>query len=474
MRWLLEREVAIRRFSQSVLLQVPDNLTEAMVLHALQQLLDHHDALRFRLQDGRLEIAPRGTIAARSCLARMEGGGYGIAEETAAAEKRLDPANGVMVQAVWLQPERLLLCIHHLAVDGVSWRILLEDLGRAFAGETLPTRSTSFHHWAERLEEEAQRAERVAELPLWVEMLSEPAARSFDRNLDPKRDTAGTAGRLQLRLLARVTARLLSSVPAAFHTRTQEVLLAALAVALAAWRRPGGDSTAVLVDVEGHGREEIFPDVDVSRTVGWFTDMYPIRLDGGGQPPSRALKLVKEQLQRLPDHGIGYGLLRYLNRETGPVLAALPRPDIGFNYLGRLREPHVLALEGGADPEMPLAHGVEVNALAVEGADGPELRATWTWAPGLVSEGEVRDLAERWFTALELLAEEAERPEAGGLTPSDVPLVSLEQSEIERLESRYGALEEILPLTPLQEGLLFHALRSADGRPLYRSAHPGP
>jgi non-ribosomal peptide synthase protein (TIGR01720 family) len=208
---------------------------------------------------------------------------------------------------------------------------------------------------------------------------------------------------------------------------------------------------AVLVDVEGHGREEIFAGIDLSRTVGWFTSLYPVRLDAGsldlaaalagGAALGTAVKRIKEQLHAVPDHGLGYGLLRHLNEESAAVLRALPQPQLGFNYLGRLAgdgsaEGNVPG--GGSDAAMPLAHVLEVNALTLDGRSGPSLGATWTWAPALLGESEVRALAQGWFAALEALVRHADTPEAGGRTPSDLPLVALSQDEIEGLERAYA------------------------------------
>ncbi|MFD6327863.1 condensation domain-containing protein, partial [Streptomyces sp. NPDC058442] len=209
----------------------------------------------------------------------------------------------------------------------------------------------------------------------------------------------------------------------------------------------------LLVDLEGHGREGVVDGADLSRTVGWFTSLYPVRLDlgvvdwsevwAGGPQAGRALKRVKEQLRALPDNGIGYGLLRHLNSDTGPRLAALPAPQIGFNYLGRLTSgtdtdwaaaPEADGLGGGADEAMPLPHALEINALTEDGPDGARLGAVWSWPDGLLTEEDVRDLAETWFRALDALAAHAERPGAGGHTPSDLTLVSLTQDEIDAFE----------------------------------------
>jgi non-ribosomal peptide synthase protein (TIGR01720 family) len=322
----------------------------------------------------------------------------------------------------------------------------------------LAPRGTSLRRWAHRLAEEAGEAGRVGELPFWRATLSGPSVPLVDGSLDPARDVIGAAGHLTLTLPASLTGALLTQVPAAFHGGINDVLLTALAVALAQWCRQRGRGTgqATLVALEGHGREEIFNDVELSHTVGWFTSLYPVLLDvggvdlrealAGGPALGRALKSVKEQLRQVPDNGLGYGLLRYLNRETAGQLSGYAQPQIGFNYLGRFAAPGTANWEAApesdvlnkGDPATPLAHVMELNALTLDGADGASLRATWRWAPALVSERECRDLAELWFEALEALVRHTTAPGAGGRTPSDLPLVALSQAEIERLEQAYA------------------------------------
>ncbi|HET9245453.1 MAG TPA: condensation domain-containing protein, partial [Xanthobacteraceae bacterium] len=512
MRWLLERGGAIDRFNQAMLLQVPAAMREDDLIGALQAVLDHHDALRLRAEVGagigewRLEVAPPGAVLAAECVERVDVSGLDaaaraacICEQAQAAEERLSPAAGVMVQAVWFdagaqRAGRLLLVIHHLCVDGVSWRILVPDLAAGWeaiargAEPALAARGTSFRRWAQRLSSRAQAADCVEELSFWTGTLSKPSLSLVEGSLDPARDVMGTAGRLTLTLPAGLTDALLRRVPAAFHAGINHVLLTALVLAIAQWcrRRDRGLSAAVLIDVEGHGREEVFSDIDLSRTVGWFTSLFPMRLDAGavdveealagGAGLGRALKAIKEQLRAVPDNGLGYGLLRYLNQQAGLQLADFATPQIGFNYLGRFaapaqtdwsRAPEAVGLGGGGDAGMPLAHGIEVNALTLDEAEGARLVANWTWAPALVTEAQVRDLAEGWFAALEGLVRHADAAGAGGRSPSDLPLVSLSQDEIERLERKYAPIEEVLPLSPLQEGLLFHALYDAQAADVY-------
>ena len=244
----------------------------------------------------------------------------------------------------------------------------------------------------------------------------------------------------------------------------------------------------MLIDLESHGREELFEGLDLTRTVGWFTSLFPVWLDAGGldleealrggAALGEALKRIKEQLRRVPGGGLGYGLLRYLNPETAPALSGLASPQIGFNYLGRFGgseaagwgiAPEAGAVLGlsGSDSELPPAHALEVNAVTLEERDGPQLSATWSWSGALLSEEAVSDLARGWFGALEALVRHTAKPGAGGHTPSDLPLVSVSQAEIDRLEADYPKLEDVLPLSPLQEGLLFHALYDTQGPDLY-------
>ncbi|HEX4582725.1 MAG TPA: amino acid adenylation domain-containing protein, partial [Acidobacteriaceae bacterium] len=334
MRWLFEREIPFDRFSQSMLLQVPDNLDERRLRRALQLLIDHHDALRLHiLPDGTLQIRPPHTLAAERCFRRVRANATSHEIETQSAELRLDPYSGTMLQVVWLDPGRLLLTIHHLAVDGVSWHILISDLVAAYDSSSLLPPGTSFRHWAKCLSAEATSPERVNELLFWKSLLNNSTGEFCKESLFVQKDQHSPIERLRLTLPHELTAPLLSSVPAALHARVNEVLLAAFAMAVAEWRKRQGHSneTALLLDLEGHGREEIFDGVDLSRTVGWFTCMYPVRLDAAGLGPIATLKQVKEQLRKVPDNGVGYGLLRYLNPETAPILATLPRPQISFN-----------------------------------------------------------------------------------------------------------------------------------------------
>ncbi|MET8796917.1 amino acid adenylation domain-containing protein [Nocardia sp. NPDC004568] len=527
MHWFTEHaRSGTGRITQAVLLGMPTGASRQRLAETVQAVLDRHDMLRSRLRpdgDGAWtwETVPVGAIRSDDIIHRVatdaEPGSPGfrtvIAAESAAAADRLDPASGIVMQVVWFDPVdstgpgRLLILVHHSAIDGVSWRVLVPDLAIAWARPEsgappdLAPVGTSVRGWAHGLVEAAHRPERVAELGLWQAMATGPDPVIGSRPLDPEVDVADTVRTVEIELPAEVTAALSTEVPAAFHGSVADGLLAALALAVTTWRRgrdladTGGRLAEPVIGLEGHGREEdIVPGADLSRTVGWFTTSFPVRLTlpdididdayAGGPALGAAVKAVKEQLRAVPDHGIGYGLLRYLNEDTAPILRALPTPQIGFNYLGRIvAGPRGQAqawqpVDDGGDfagaelaralnPDMPVTAALEVTARIVDDGVRPRLRAIWSYPAGVLDAAEVRRVAHSWSAALTALAAYARRPGTGGRTPSDLDLVRLGQSEIERLEQRYPAMQDIWPLTPLQEGLLFHALAAEDSTDAY-------
>ncbi len=512
MHWARERGGPIDGDHQYALVGLPTDVDGGRLAATLQAVLDHHDALRIRLTRvvgdhvWSLAVRPRGEVVASELLHYVDVSNVAPAdlddvmrEHARAAQARLAPEAGVVVQAVHFdhggaKPNRLLLVVHHLAVDGISWRILLPDLAAAWREVTAgrPVRldpvGTSLREWAQLLTEQSTDPARLAELPGWINTLSGPDPLLADRPLDPTRDVSGAVHTLNVTLPVAETEALLGRVPALFRTGVNEVLLTALGLAVADWRqRHGRTGAGILVDLEGHGRQEIAPGIDLARTVGWFTSMYPVRLDldgvdlaaafGGAAAAGHALKAVKEQLRAVPDKGIGYGMLRYLNAQTASALARMGTPQILFNYLGRFQ---VSAATGDGDwdliaadlladgaPEVPVSHPVEINVSAQEDAAGARLIANWSWPKELFAEEELEDLSRTWVRALRALIAHAERPGTGGLSPSDLPLVDLSQAEIDQLAAGQPGLADVLPLAPLQEGLLFHATYDEDASDVY-------
>ncbi|WP_156746081.1 condensation domain-containing protein, partial [Mycobacterium sp. 1423905.2] len=444
------------------------------VVVLLQALLDRHAMLRLRIDDGRAWVAGVGAVRADDCLQSVPA----LSDEALRqARLRLNPAESVMLSALWVPDTRqLALIVQHLAIDGVSWRILLHDINLAWSQRRgglpveLPPTGTSFRRWASLLSDHATSAAVVDKADTWRRVSAVPAA--LPR---PTADTLATAGRLSLSLDPDTTRLLLRDVPAAFHAGVQDILLVAFGLAWAEFLGNGG--APIGVDIEGHGREEtVAGSVDLSRTVGWFTAKYPVMLAvgelswaqvvAGESALGAVIKTVKEHLRDLPEP-LTYGLLRYLNADVD-----LPRsdPPIGFNYLGRLGATtydtenawSVSGLgsgNGNADLPIPLTHTVEVNAVTVDTDAGPHLHAAWMWAPSVVDGDQVARLAELWFDALRGIVAHVRRG-GGGLTPSDIAPTRLRQHEIDDLQRQFR-VADLLPLTPMQQGLLFHASTAA-------------
>ncbi|SEN21075.1 non-ribosomal peptide synthase domain TIGR01720/amino acid adenylation domain-containing protein [Paracoccus alcaliphilus] len=463
-------------FQQSMLLTLPDGIDRDGLTRALQAILDHHHALRLTVgADGGLVIPELGSLRAEDCLHLSDSPHPDLSAAMDQAASRLAPRKGRLVQAVWFpQAQRLMLTIHHLAVDGVSWRILLPDLAQAWAAiaegrePALTPAPTSLRDWATALP--ALAARRRDELPLWQEMDAGDAPLAA-RALDPALDTVATQQNLVTELEPQVTQTLLTRAVERINGGANDVLLAAFALAVIRWRHDEGhtDTQAATFLLEGHGREPILDGAEIGQTVGWFTSLFPLRLHLDGMDPAavlagsdgaaldRVLKSVKEQLRRIPDNGVGYGLLRHMNPETAPALARMARPGIAFNYLGRFGAPghggedtprdrppafqpapEASALSGGQDPRRALTNIIELNAMTLDGPTGPRLITNWSCAGRLIGTDRMRALADGWFEALRHIAAAAETGDrASLLTPSDV-LADIDQSDIEFLETLYA------------------------------------
>ncbi|MFF3084243.1 amino acid adenylation domain-containing protein [Streptomyces nojiriensis] len=503
MRWLLDGPGPVGRFSQSMVLALPGGADDATLVRVLQSVVDRHGALRLGVAAGPegplCTVGEPGSVDVSRlyrtvAVAGSDGAARAaiVAEAAREAAGQLDPAASAMLRAVRFDtggasPDRLLLCVHHLAVDGVSWRILTADLAAAWeaavAGRPLPAADdeVSFRAWAHHLELQARSPEVQAELPFWRSTLETSGAgpdprEPWHRVPDPVRDTAGTTRTLTLDLPAEVAGPLLARVPGALRTGPAEVLLAGLVLAGHRLRSPGSAPGSLLVDLEGHGRVDRTGRHDLARTVGWFTTQYPVRfdLDGldldaaarGGDALAELVARIHAAVASVPDHGTGFGLLSRLDPRSAAQLSGLPRPRVLFNYLGRFSggdeapwspAPEAGGLRADVDPAMPVEHALQIDAMAVDGADGPSFTAAVTHPQALLTDAEADALVAAWGEALRLLAGWTGAPRPRRLTPRDLPLVRLTQPEADALAARHPGLCDVLPLSPLQEGLFFHS-----------------
>ncbi|HHO67521.1 MAG TPA: hypothetical protein ENK12_00690, partial [Gammaproteobacteria bacterium] len=484
--WFFERPLANRdHWNQAYLLAVPETLPIQRLQRALAAVASHHDSLRlrFRQQDGgwiqsygesapvELDVIDLSGHDAQALETALEAEASRIQAGHCLREGRL--LGAALFELGAARGRRLLLSIHHLAVDGVSWRILLEDLETACrqleAGEAvdLPPRTMAFGTWARRLQQLAGTAELERQRDFWLATLDDARpSLPVDVRGDSPNDVASSR-ELSVELDAATTRALLQQAPAAYRTRINDLLLAALLRVLCRWR---GDARLSL-HLEGHGREALFDDVDLSRTLGWFTSLFPVNLELPAQADNAALiKSVKEQLRAIPDNGIGFGLLRYLHPDAGlrQRLARSDRFELLFNYLGQFDQ----AFDGGGlfqpatgtvgaceHPGSPRSHLLEVNALVT----GDRLRLHWTYSRNRHREATIRRLAEDHVGALAKLVAHCLSDEAGGVTPSDFPLAGLDAPTLDALYARHGGrLQDLYPLSPMQEGMLYHTLADPD------------
>ncbi|MCX5044947.1 non-ribosomal peptide synthase/polyketide synthase [Aldersonia sp. NBC_00410] len=509
MRGFLESGGDYRTFNQAVPVQVPASMDLELLTKTVAAVVDAHDMLRATLHrddagEWVFEARPVGSVEVADWLrhypvpADIEDAELNaIASQAAdAALRELDPQTGDLVRFLWFDfgADRhgvLYIVGHHFVVDGVSWRILVPDMAIAWsqlsAGHpvALAPVGTSMRRWTHALAEEALAPARATELDLWREVLDVADPLLGSRSLDPTVDIGSTVDRVDVEIPAEVADAVLRDLPELYRASVNDGLLAALAMALVTWRRKRGvDLSSALVRMEGHGREEtLIPGADLSRTVGWFTSAYPVRADlagidladafAGGMAAGEAIKAVKEQLLTIPDRGMGYGLLRHFN-PVGAVLDTLPQGQVSFNYLGRVggaEVPAALAdigwgfspalgeLSSQVESSIPVHAVIDINAIV--GEDGV-LGAGFTFPRGVIDRADVAELADLWSDALRGLAQHSAAPNAGGLTPSDLPLVAVGQTDIDGWEQRYPNLTDVWQLSPLQSGMRFHAMLTAD------------
>ncbi|WP_278265111.1 non-ribosomal peptide synthetase [Nocardia sp. AG03] len=499
-----ENRAAIAGYAQWTALTLHEDVALDDLTTGLQTLLDRHDALRLILDDTdtgpRLEVAGVGTVRASELVLETSGAASAaevdalIASVSGELAARLDPATGVQIRAALVRtaagvPDRLVLVGNHLVVDGVSWRILVPELYEACAAARdgrparMSAKGSSWRRYATLLAEAGTEGEHRGELAHWEHALGDDTVATLgDRPLDTTTDRVETAERTRTFATPEISDALLTTLPTAYRAKTDDVLLAALMLAINAWRHESGDALEPgrPVAVEGHGREALRPDTDFAGTIGWFTSEFPVWTpatgidtpDGlaealsGGAAAGRLLRAVKEAKRAVPGNGVGYGVLRRLDPETAPRLADRRSPEVLLNYLGRFGGgaaqawalPEHDAFAVTEPPEKALTEVLALNVFVHESAGQPRLAVEWTAAGRILDADEVAAIQRHFELALEAFAAHA-RLFPGGLTPSDCPGLSVDQDTVDTLEAVHGPLAELLPLSPLQEGLLFHAIR---------------
>ncbi|MCE1116999.1 MULTISPECIES: non-ribosomal peptide synthetase [Pseudomonas] len=468
--WFFDSEVPQpQHWNQAVLLEARQPLQAEKLEQALAALVAHHDSLRLRFSQaqGRWQgeyaqphnqpLLWTATVADfNDCQALYSD-----------VQRSLDLEQGPLLRALLVSngqgAQRLLLAIHHLVVDGVSWRVLLEDLQALYRGQTLTAKTHAVGDWAARLASYAGSDSLRDELGWWENQLGN-ARHELPCDHPQGGNLHRHAQSLAIELDVEQTRQLLQQAPAAYHTQVNDLLLTALARTLCRW---SGDEQ-VLVQLEGHGRDGLFEDMDLTRSVGWFTNAYPLSLSPdmaeGEVARAASIKRIKEQLRQVPHKGQGYGVLRYLADDAGRErMAALPQARITFNYLGQFDQQFdQAALFQPLDAPAGLAQDLDAslpNWLSVDGqVYGGALQLRWSFSAERYDEATIATLAEAYRQELLALVGHCLADGNGSFTPSDFPLAQLTQEQIDALPVPAAQIEDVYPLTPMQEGLLLHTL----------------
>ncbi|NML39910.1 non-ribosomal peptide synthase/polyketide synthase [Chitinophaga sp. G-6-1-13] len=461
-------------FNQALLLEVDKAVEVSTLEAAIERLVQHHDALRFtytahRDQWQQTYGTHNGTLEVIDL--REETTDTLPSEITTRAEyyqRSLHPEQGIVARTVFMTTpdtvshNRLLIVVHHLAIDGVSWRILLEDLDQLLKQTTapLPLKSNSYRQWQEVLTAYGQRPKVQAQLAYWQQAIAGFTPLQGDKAFDGVVTIRDTANHV-VRLNAGQTRRLLQDVPKAYHTEINDLLLCALAATLQEW----SNTEQVTIGLEGHGRETIDATTDISRTVGWFTSLYPVKLSTGTGSIGERLKTIKEQLRHVPDKGLGYGVLKYLQQET--ALQGNDPWDVVFNYLGQTG--NIAATDGllrmaaespGAaiGSDFPLTEKIAVDSMIQDG----ELVLRWKYSSQHFTAAALEKMAAAYIRHLEELITHCADRTAPAFTPSDFGLGrEITVAELDTFldaTAHRGRISSLYRLTGLQEAMLFHAL----------------
>jgi amino acid adenylation domain-containing protein/non-ribosomal peptide synthase protein (TIGR01720 family) len=462
--WFFEQALTNpQQWNLAFMLEVPAEFKAQHFEKALNHVISHHDALRLQFEptetgwqqkivaipkDLKLELVDLTTLSADRQTAAIQ-------DNARRLNAGFDLGQAPMFKACLFrlpkdQPKRLLIFVHHLLMDVISWQILFEDLETAYQHVSqgnpveLPAKTTSYKQWAETLIELASSKQNPAALDYWLTVDSQTIQKLPVKVSEKAKNTEGSAQTITVTLTVEETRHFLYDVAATYNTQANELLLAALTAAFGRWMGPG----EIFIGLEGHGREAVAQGLDLSRTIGWFTAFYPIILPIAVVTNyGDHIKAVKEQMRRLPNNGLDYGIFRYLGDEPA-IIDQLKRyqPEILFNYLGqfdqmmgRRRQFKVLStlLDGARSGDNERSHLLDINALITK----RQLVVTWTHCPHYHDPETITQVATDFIEALGAMIRHCLAPDAGGYTPSDFPEANLDQKGLDDLLDEFS--EEI-------------------------------
>ena len=476
-RWFTEQQlVNADHWCLGTAIEIHRPVAADTLVMAIRKILQRYPVLsaRFKVEEGYAQTIPANPVDTQSSCKTVQLAApiaqsldhiRAVLDESLSG---LDLEQGDLFRAVLFRTPNpdanlLVLVAHHLVVDAVSLRILVEDYLHLCAGTVVPAQVTPFRSWAQQLASDGQvfKDEVLAQTGYWSRVIETiPASIPFDLTRRPSRRTAI----LSRGLSAAATSALIREVPAAYNIRINDILISALVRTFSDWRA----SPDIAINLEGHGRESVLEGVDVSRTVGWFTSVFPVCLHDPKNDLGSLIQATKRTLANIPQRGVGYGLLRYLFNEPRVIPAA--EPMVQFNYLGQwdnvsfgdpdvsMPSAQVLSLvdQVSIDPRNGRQHALEIEARIAQG----RFEIDWYYDDGILTPQEAEDLATRYVGAL---GEIIDHCTAGAVVrvPGDYPDVELTEDELQSLVASAGAIPvDIYPLSPTQEGILFQHLMS--------------
>jgi len=445
----------LQHFNHSVLLKVPSDLNSEMIKQTVEELVKHHDALRLRFKKENSEW--------KSINAEFENAVFFDSENFSNIDRSsqdelikasidqlqtsLNLSNGPVIRVrlfkLGTKEDKMVIIIHHLCIDGISWRILLEDFYNVYfhlsRGEKihLPAKTTSFKEWSRRLSEYSNSEKISSELDYWLSIANSNFNLIPKDNIEDNNNTVDSSDTVSLIIGEQLTESVLQEVPKIYNTKINDILLTALILSYNKW----SDENKLLINLEGHGREEFFENADVSRTLGWFTSIFPVILKSESpEDIGSTLKSVKEELRQIPNNGIGYGLLKYLYKDESikEKLNSAQQPEIIFNYLGQITG------NVAADSDWKLSKGtiklsqnkngirshlIEINSIIIEN----KIRMDFVYSKNIHNRETIEQFSKYYEEALTSIIEHCKSPEAGGYTPSDFSAAGLNQQELDNL-----------------------------------------
>nr|WP_269724296.1 amino acid adenylation domain-containing protein [Bacillus thuringiensis] len=475
--WFLENEFShVNHFNQAFMFHIKEGINEKTLIKAFENIIKHHDVFRMMYikEKDVMKQENRGLKAIKDAFTLDT---YDLTDDkdyintinmlVDQIQQGMDLENGILIKLGLFKTvdgDYLLMSVHHMVIDGVSWRILLEDLEKIYRFVEndeeiiVPTKTTSYKEWTRKLMEFANGEEIKKELDYWIDVEKTEVA-EIPRDFKKSESTFGESKTITVNITRELTEKLLRKANTAYHTQINDLLLCSLAMAIEAW----SGNNKILISLEGHGRENILKDVLIDRTIGWFTSLYPVILDvKHNEDIAYCIKKTKEYLRRIPNKGIGYGILKYLTAlENKKNMHFKLKPEIGFNYLGEFTEHNqeifcYSELSSGTSVSLSnkKLNPIEINGWVIKG----QLNLEFNYSTKEFKDETIEKLTELYIDKLVSVIEHCEHKEYPEKTPSDYGDKDLSIEDLNKILFSGKEIEKIHSLTPMQNGMLYHSL----------------